>query len=505
MVYYLKYRPQTIDQLDNSLVREKLTSLLSSQSFPHAFLFTGPKGLGKTSSARILAKAVNCMEKKEGTVEPCNLCGICTSITNGSCIDVIEIDAASNRGIDEIRELKETIRLTPSQTKKKIYIIDEVHMLTTEAFNALLKTLEEPPGHALFVLCTTEVHKVPETILSRCCHIAFSKATKEELLRSFNRIVTGEKIKITPEALDLIAKFSDGGFRDGTKLLEEAVAFSGKGEITPEKIEQQLHMGSFALLRDELIQSFLTKDVTKALNVCKQIEASDMDVRFFMTELLEKLHTLLLVKIGIEKSDEAEDTNASIGELTSLLELISKSTAEVRFSYLPLLPLELAIVSWCEEKGETLTPSIKTEEIKVVGKTDTGSITVTSLKKEIGEIEKKKALYGEEEVVKEESADSKVTKMEIHNAPNGGEVTQEWLNTFWKSLINEVNKINRKLAGVLRGCAISAYSSDGLIIQASHSFHKEQLDQSQMMEILIETTKILVGKPIKVEVVLRGN
>src|SRR5256885_10890679 len=175
MVFYRKYRPQIIDDLDSKAIRDTLHSVLKNDP-SHAFLFTGPKGLGKTSTARIVAKAVNCTapkkDRKEG-IEPCGTCDQCVSITSGSNVDILEIDAASNRGIDEIRDLKEKIRLAPVLANRKVYIIDEVHMLTTEAFNALLKTLEEPPAHAMFILCTTEPHKVPPTILSRCFHIVF--------------------------------------------------------------------------------------------------------------------------------------------------------------------------------------------------------------------------------------------------------------------------------------------------------------------------------------------
>ena len=242
MVFYRKYRPQTIEELDSSAVRETLFSVFSGKSYPHAFLFTGPKGLGKTSTARIIAKVINCesrIKNKESgdkrsektdvqkhnssfiipnsKIEPCNKCSQCLSITNGTNIDILEIDGASNRGIDEIRDLREKIKLSPAYANKKVYIIDEVHMLTTEAFNALLKTLEEPPAHAMFILCTTEPHKIPATISSRCFHISFKMATNEELARSFARIAKKERLTFDKDALDLIANISDGSFRDGVK------------------------------------------------------------------------------------------------------------------------------------------------------------------------------------------------------------------------------------------------------------------------------------------------
>src|SRR5258706_12597240 len=246
MVYYRKYRTQKISDLDSIKVRETLTAVLSSKEIPHAFLFTGPKGIGKTSTARIIAKVVNCLHQDRhsgksanvGSFEPDNLCDQCISITNGSNIDVLEIDGASNRGIDEIRDLRDKVKLAPAAAQKKVYIIDEVHMLTTEAFNALLKTIEEPPPHVMFIFCTTEPQKVPATIVSRCFHVTFSRATEKEIVHSLQRIVKGEKLDIDEKVLLEIAKLSDGGFRDATKVLEEIVMKAGGKRITLELFEE---------------------------------------------------------------------------------------------------------------------------------------------------------------------------------------------------------------------------------------------------------------------------
>jgi len=383
MVYYRKYRPQNIADLDNAEVREKLLSVLAKdlpagrQDPPHAFLFTGPKGLGKTSTARIIAKSVNCTEKKDGSAEPCNTCEQCVSITKGNNMDVIEIDAASNRGIDEIRELKEKIRLAPLSAKKKVYIIDEVHMLTTEAFNALLKTLEEPPSHAMFILATTEPHKVPATILSRCLHISFHLATKEELVRSFSRIVTGEKITITKDALEMIATLSEGGFRDGAKLLEEVVDRSKGAEITAAMIEEKYQVTSISGFVVEMLAAFSKKDAKAGITIIGTLIEQGIDVRYFLQQVMYSLHQDLLSQVGVGKQSKKQ--TLTIDEIKRLFALLAQANIEMKTTVLPQLPIELAIIEFCtqtqaepiEEPREKGSPQMKVSE----------GVTVTSLRK----------------------------------------------------------------------------------------------------------------------------
>src|SRR3990172_7009591 len=261
MVFYRTYRPQKISELDSQSVRESLFALFAKGfDVPHAFLFSGPKGLGKTSAARIVAKVINCEKHEklkkgkltEAEIEPDNKCWQCTSITAGTNFDILEIDGASNRGIDEIRDLKEKINLLPAKAFRKVYIIDEVHMLTTEAFNALLKTLEEPPSHAVFILCTTEPQKVPSTIASRCFRVNFTKATEEELVRSMQRIVKGEGIK----------KYKTLGIGENVS---------------------------------EMLNAFSQKDVKKGLLLSRQLALQGMDFKFFIEQLISRLHLMLLI------------------------------------------------------------------------------------------------------------------------------------------------------------------------------------------------------------------
>lgn len=311
MVFYRKYRPQKIEELDNEEVRSNLYSIFSKGGFAHAFLFTGPKGLGKTSTARIIAKVINCEKHKalkgqrtEKEIEPCNKCEQCLSIANGNNLDVLEIDGASNRGIDEIRDLREKIKLAPFKASKKVYIIDEVHMLTTEAFNALLKTLEEPPSHALFILCTTEPHKVPATIASRCFRINFTRATAEELVRSMQRITKAEGIKADKEALLEIAKIADGSFRDATKILEEVAVFAGRKTVTADLVNEKFNTLGISENLAAMLDALVQKDVKKGLTICKELVKQGMDFKFFIEQLVERLHLLLLQEVGVEKKRE---------------------------------------------------------------------------------------------------------------------------------------------------------------------------------------------------------
>jgi len=301
MAFYRKYRPQIIEEIDNAQVRERLLEFLrkNKQDLPHAFLFSGPKGTGKTTAARVVAKLFNCT-KPSKIHGPCGECEQCISIAEGRNIDVLEMDAASNRGIEEIRELLGRINLAPAASGFKVYVIDEVHMLTTEAFNALLKTLEEPPMHAVFILATTDPQKVPPTIKSRCVHLNFSRAATPELLHALSRVVKSEKINITEEALLLIAQAADGSFRDAVKMLEQ-ISFH-KGKITLEAARTTL-----ALSEEKSLERFLNelakREAQRGLTEIANLVKNGMDLRVFLTDCLYKLEEMLVAEISGKKED----------------------------------------------------------------------------------------------------------------------------------------------------------------------------------------------------------
>lgn len=326
MSFYLKYRPQKIDQLDLEAVRAVLLKLLQAKQPPHAWLLTGPKGTGKTSSARIIAKSLNCLEKKD-SAEPCCHCENCLAITKGTAIDVLEIDAASNRGIDDIRELREKIKLTPTHLRYKVYIIDEVHMLTKEAFNALLKTLEEPPAHAIFILATTEADKLPDTIVSRCVSVPFTMASGPELLRSLKRVVAGEKLKCSDNKLTEIATAAGGSFRDAVKLLE-----------FPDNLKP--------LVIDDWLVLLYQKELKGALDWLVNAWHAGHEPKPLLLAAIERLRQVLLLRLGIGQTADL-DKLKNVDIIKTLLSRLIAAAGELSSSPIEALPLELAVVDWC--------------------------------------------------------------------------------------------------------------------------------------------------------------
>ena len=471
-----------IAELDNTKLREVLYSLFVKQDIPHAFLFTGPKGLGKTSTARIISKLINCEQpvKQNGTIEPCNVCISCVSITKGTHVDVLEIDGASNRGIDEIRDLREKVRFAPSQAKKKVYIIDEVHMLTTEAFNALLKTIEEPPDHVMFLFATTEPQKVPATILSRCFHISLAPATQEELLRAFKRVANGESLSVDEDALIEIAKLAEGGFRDGTKILEEVALLAKEKKISKALIDQVYHVSAMSSSIDELIAAFADRDVKKGLTVIQKVSETGIDLKVFLTQLIQKLHGLLLTSI------EGKKTAITTQDIQMILSLLTQAYQEMRFAVLPQLPLEMAVIIWA---GGKQTLEVRGQEKKT---------TIEKLIKEQKNL-KVQAILGKEEKKASisESDDKKTQQTELPK-------NVDELKSLMENIIYRVQSTHPSVAGLLRGCTILSVDDDAIVFQAGFKFHKEKLDDSKNRDILSVLIKEITGKNLKITIVLKS-
>lgn len=487
MVFYRKYRPQNIEELDSQEVREKLSSVLSKDSV-HAMLFTGPKGLGKTSTARIVAKILNCeklteKDRKAGKLEPCDKCEQCISISNGSNIDVLEIDGASNRGIDEIRDLREKIKLSAARANKKVYIIDEVHMLTTEAFNALLKTLEEPPSHVVFILCTTEPHKVPATIASRCFQITFKKATAEELLRSFSRIAKAEKIEFDKEGLLEIAKFSDGSFRDGVKILEELAASAGKKKITKEFVENSYSTSGISKNVSEMIEALIKKDTKSGLGLVGKLTDEGIDLRYFMDILIGELHNILLEKAGVLKSSSKISEQVEIGDLKNIIEKMAEAAGKIKFSVLPQLPIEIAIIELSQTLSGTRQAHLKDDA------RDDSNTAGPAARHLVGAQSKYSA--------------SRNNSLRAAKAFDSRHPLEENNKDILQELIDKIKVNNQQIAGFLRGCLVKEEKNGELVLEAKFKFHKDHLDDPKAKMIIEEILKDMTGKSTKVSFVLK--
>ncbi|MFC1913089.1 DNA polymerase III subunit gamma/tau [Chloroflexota bacterium] len=348
-VFYRKWRPQTLAEVvGQKPITQTLLNALNSERVSHAYLFYGPRGTGKTSTGRILAKAVNCLADGKG--EPCNSCTMCQAITEGRALDVIEIDAASNTGVDNIRDLRERVNYAPGEARYKVYIIDEVHMLSTSASNALLKTLEEPPPYAIFILATTEIHKVLPTIMSRCQRFDFRRIAQADVVSRLTHICQSEGIEIEPKALQLIAKSTTGSLRDAENLLEQLTTYYGAA-IELHQAQDILGITGDSRAKD-LVEHIIGNDIAAGITTVNSVHSDGLDLKQFNRELVAYLRGLLLTKTGsAEAVDLTTDDLAELKDLaakTSLTQILRAvklfGQLEFGFDSYSTLPLELALV-----------------------------------------------------------------------------------------------------------------------------------------------------------------
>ncbi len=477
LAFYLKYRPQTLSQVvGQEAVKKNLLSSFQNR-LSHAYLFVGPRGTGKTSTARILAKMVNCSAKQN---IPCNECSTCISITDGSNLDLIEIDAASNRGIEDIRSLRERIKLSPSSARKKVYIIDEVHMLTTEAFNALLKTLEEPPAHVLFILATTEIGKIPQTILSRVQRLDFKLATPEELSEALQKIVQAEKIDIETEALRLLIKKADGSFRDGVKLLDQISSAGGK--ITVKLVTDTFKSSYFEDILS-LIQNLKSKNANTALlDLSRQLE-SGIDIGEFTVSLMDILRSLLLIKNGVGEqlvklklTEDKYQTLLEVSydftdvELIRGLKILQKAVEKLKFASIPSLPLELAIVEICGEQSSVAS---------MQEKLDVGSVRL-------------------DEEVRSSKVEDPISNLQHLTSNNDIQKLKE----KWTFVLETIRQVNFSLEALLRSINIKECSDSSVVIEVPYSFHQRILEAPKNRDLLEGVFSDILGRSIRISTVL---
>lgn len=360
-VLYRKWRPQTFSDVSGQPhITDTLMNEVRENRLAHAYLFTGSRGTGKTSCAKILSKAINCLNPIGGN--PCNECEICRGIDNGSVLDVVEIDAASNRGIDDIRALREESAFTPAQAKYRVYIIDEVHMLTIEAFNALLKTLEEPPEHIVFILATTEVQKLPSTILSRCQRFDFRRISVDAIVNRLKYVAAKENVSIDDTAAMLIARIADGGMRDALSIFDRCLSIS-------ENVNTSVVSDAAGIMSKDylftLSYAFKNKDTSKALSIIDELHNSSCDTERLCTELTNHFRSLLVIKsvkkpedILIGTNEELEElkklsTAFSIEEILNIMNILSSAIASIKVTQNRRVETEMAIIKICSPESST--------------------------------------------------------------------------------------------------------------------------------------------------------
>ena len=528
-VLYRKWRPQTFEEVyGQPHITATLKNELVSGRVAHAYLFTGSRGTGKTTCAKILSKAVNCLSPHDG--DPCNECELCRGIANGSVLDVIEIDAASNNGVDNIRDLRDEANFTPVKAKYRVYIIDEVHMLSTGAFNALLKILEEPPEHVIFILATTEVHKLPATILSRCQRFDFKRITPEDICARLQYVAEHENITLDEDAAALIAKVADGALRDALSLLDRCCAVDE--HITSEVVTKSAGLaGRDYLMR--LSECIIKKDCASALGIINELHMNSCDMERLCSEFMFHLRDLMIVKtvknadsILIATDDELKSLKAlaeklPLEELLYDLNIIEDTFSQIKRSSNKRIPLEMAFVKLCSESLDSENDALLRRISVLEAKLASGNFTAASsavpvennpkapkqIKTAVSEPrpqtkaeEVKKTPEPQKADIKEKAHEPKTEVPTEHHAPapspegTNGETVQF---SRWAEVMDELQKVDAPLHGILNGA--SGYERDNFILIKSEnpalsSFIKQDTHAVLLMKAIFAVT----GKRYKI-------
>jgi DNA polymerase-3 subunit gamma/tau len=521
-VFYRKWRPQLLSEVvGQEHVTQTLLNALANERISHAYLFCGPRGTGKTSTARGLAKAVNCLTNGKG--EPCNSCEMCRAITEGRAMDVIEVDAASNTGVDDIRSLREKVNYAPNQAHYKVYIIDEVHMLSTSASNALLKTLEEPPPHVIFILATTETHKILPTILSRCQRFDFHRLSQADVVTKLSRICENEGINIPPEALKLIARAATGSMRDAENLLQQMMTYYGN-EITLQQAQTLLGYSGDRRAAD-LVKDIVNKDVASGVATINEVNDDGLDLRQFNRDVVEYLRALLLLKTGSGESLELTvDDVKELKEMAARAPLPQILKAIKQFSQLDLgldnystLPLELATVDCTLPDAEDKEKPARQPAPEPSAKKTPPKATPPAPEPEVARPEEKKAPEPEprveetvakaEPVPAEKPLPVEITEPAVATHADSGPLEAgsavEQLQTQWSKMINDAPEGLGKTptAALLRSARPTKIEGDTITVSFKYSYHKEKMDNLDNQKTAEKIVSSFLGRSCKVRCV----
>ena len=509
---YRKYRPQTFDDVIGQLaITQTLKTQIMADKTSHAYLFTGTRGTGKTTCSKILAKAVNCLNPENGN--PCNRCSACRSIDDGSCMDVLEIDAASNNGVDHVRDLRDDAVYSPSQVKKRVYIIDEVHMLSISAFNALLKIIEEPPEHLLFILATTELHKVPATILSRCQRFSFRRISQEDIASRLQYVAYQENIDMDESAARVLARLADGGMRDGLSLLDQ-VASATTGELTSEAVYACLGIAGEQRC-GELMGYIADHDTKSALQLFNRLYTEGKDLSALLDELACLSRDLLVLKTapgtgitmlsGVATDEEIASLKDrfSSGELVRMMTALQETMSGFTRASSRRLDAELCILNLCQPELSLDAESLNARLTRLEDQLKTGKFVVSAPTKQ------------EKRAVPEDLDDEQPPLPGDEDAPPGEEQPapeqKPASNTqappgFWTDLMTASRKElkppasgffvaaqNSPLRGALKG--------DVLEMRCLNAFVADTVNKPDILEVVTRKASALLGRNVRVAVV----
>lgn len=475
---YRKYRPQNFEEVvGQNHIKLTLEHELKTGQLAHAYLFCGPRAVGKTTLARVFCKALNCQQRLTETAEPCNQCLACQEITEGRALDVIEIDAASHTGVDNVRDnIIAAARVTPLRLKFKIFIIDEAHMLSGAAFNALLKIMEEPPSHIVFILCTTEAHKVPTTVISRCQRFDFKKISLIDMVKKLDYIVRQEKINISPAILENIARQAGGHMRDAESILGQIAALSesvgAELVITDKEAELVIPRNNLGEVVN-LVEQLSRKDAATAIRLINRLQDDGFDLKIFSANLIEILRQLILVKINPElvihlslelgESLQARlmeiNTRLNLDQLLAYIDAFIQAQTQLKDSFILQLPLELAIIEICAEN--MINPPV-----------------------------------GVNRAIKPDKAETMAAAVILD---------QLELERRWPEVLQRLKQSNHSLSFILKSCVLSGIAGAEVCLTFKHKFHQERINEVELKKLIEKVLREVYGLPLTIKALLDEN